>query len=146
MVNSRGQVVGMNTAVSNAQNIGFAIAIDTARPIADDLKHGNAGTTARAFLGVSTVTLTEDLRAELGIKASKGALVRGVQQGAPAENAGLQAGDVIIRVGDADIASSDDLGTAVRRHKAGDRIEIRWQRGSDQRSATVTLGSTTLSQ
>ena len=92
------------------------------------------------------MTLTEDLRAEFGIKASKGALVRSVQPGAPADGAGLQPGDVITRVGDADISSSDDLGTAVRRHKSGDKVEIRWQRGSDQRSAVVTLGSTTQSQ
>ena len=143
LVNADGDVVGMNTAVSSdAQNIGFAIAIDTVKPIADQLKTGKAAPSAgAAFLGVSSVSLTPDVQQRFGITADKGALVVDVTPGAAADAAGLRQGDVITSFGGTDISSSDDLGNAVRKHKVGDKVEIKWQRAGQPHSATVTLGS-----
>jgi S1-C subfamily serine protease len=143
LVNSSGEVIGINTAISSdAQNIGFAIAIDTVKPIADQLKKGQGTVrTGGAFLGVASVTVTDDIRQRFGLQASKGALVVSVTPGSPADDAGLRQGDVVTSIGGDQISSSDDLGSAVRKHKAGDKVEVRWQRGSQQQSATVDLGS-----
>jgi carboxyl-terminal processing protease len=63
-------------------------------------------------------------------------------EGSPAEKAGLKPGDVITAVAGDKVTSSDELGTAIRKHKPGDTVELRWQRGGAERSATVTLGAT----
>jgi len=143
LVNADGEVVGMNTAVSSdAQNIGFAIAIDTVKPIADQLKTGKGATSAAgAFLGVSSVSLTSDVKQRFGITADKGALVVDVTPGSAADTAGLQQGDVITSFGGSDISSSDDLGNVVRKHKVGDKVAVVWQRAGQKQTATVTLGS-----
>ncbi|HEX2272302.1 MAG TPA: trypsin-like peptidase domain-containing protein [Acidimicrobiales bacterium] len=138
LVNVNGQVVGMNTAViqrtgtAEAQNIGFAIASDTFLPVVDDLRRRGGGQAGapRAFLGVTTATL----------QGNAGAVVLEVDPGSPAEGAGLLPDDVIVRVGDERVTSSDDLGAAVRSHDPGDRVEVTWIRGGRQQSATVTLG------
>ena len=61
--------------------------------------------------------------------------------GSPADHAGLQVGDVITSVGGANVASSDDLGTAVRSHRAGDTVVITWLRGGSRHTARVQLAS-----
>jgi serine protease Do len=142
LANAAGEVIGMNTAVAGqAQNIGFAIAVDTVRPIAEGLKSGKGVVKATAFLGVTTATVTSDIQQRMGLSVSKGALVRDVTPGSGADNAGLQSGDVIVKFGNDDISSSDDLSAAVRRHQPGDKVEITWMRGNQRMTATVTLGS-----
>jgi S1-C subfamily serine protease len=66
-----------------------------------------------------------------------------VTAGSAAERAGVRQGDVIVGMGTDDISSAGDLTTAVRKHKPGDRVELRWKRGAGDRSANVELGSTT---
>jgi len=142
LANSAGEVIGMNTAVAGqAQNIGFAIAVDTVKPIADQLKTGKGATKATAFLGVTTVTVTSDIQQRFGLSVSKGALVRDVSPGTGADAAGLQTGDVIVKFGNDNIASSDDLSASVRKHQPGDKVEVTWMRGSQRMTGTVTLGS-----
>jgi S1-C subfamily serine protease len=142
--NSAGEVIGMNTAVAGqAQNIGFAIAIDTVKPIAEGLKAGKGAGVAKAaaFLGITSVSVTSDIQQRFGLSTSKGALVRDVTSGSGADSAGLQAGDVIVRFGNDDISSSDDLGAAVRKQQPGDKVAVTWMRGNQRQTATVTLGS-----
>ena len=145
LVSATGEVVGMNTAViqgtgrADAQNIGFAIASDTFRPIVEQIR-SEGGPAERAFLGVFTQTLTGEIRERLGIPAEDGALVVQVTPGTPAAQAGLEAGDVIIAVGDAQVRSSDELGAEIRKYRPGQQVEVRWQRGRAEERATVTLG------
>jgi putative serine protease PepD len=129
--------VGVNTAVAGsgaggaaAQNIGFAIASDTVRPMVEDLRAEGA-TGGRAVIGVTTTTTAS---------SGDGAFVLDVLPGSAADVAGLQAGDVIVALGSDRVRSSDDLLTAVRKHRPGDRVEITWNRGSRAQSATLTLG------
>ena len=136
LVNATGEVVGVNTAVagrglggSSAQNIGFAIASDTVRPLVEDLRAEGA-TGGRAVIGVTTTTTS----------AGDGAFVLDVLPGSAAEAAGLQPDDVIVALGSDDVGSSDDLLTAVRKHEPGDRVEITWIRGARSQTATLTLG------
>ena len=138
LVNSAGQVVGINTATSgDAQNIGFAIAIDNAKPVIDQLRKGGSGSSAGsstpqgsgAFLGVSVAD------------GQQGAVIGQVDPSSPAGRAGLQQGDEIVRLGSASVQSADDLTTAMRSHKPGDKVTVTFIRGQDQQSVSVQLAS-----
>ena len=145
LANVAGEVVGMNTAViqqsgggAEAQNIGFAIASDTLQPLVEDLRRG-AGDVAPAFLGVTTYNVTADVRQRFGLEARSGALVVDVVAGSPADLAGLRPGDVITSFDGQAVGSPEDLTEAVRERRPGDRVEVRWERGSEERTATVGL-------
>ena len=141
-VNSDGEVIGINTAVAGdrAQNIGFAIAIDTVKPMLERLRNGEPAP-PQGFLGVSTVTLTPEIRERLSFGPEQGAIVVEVVPGSPADGAGLMANDVITRIGDQAIDTNASLQTAVRAHRPQDKVEIVWSRGDEEQKATVTLGS-----
>jgi S1-C subfamily serine protease len=149
LVNSRGEVIGVNTAVIQstgealAQNIGFALAIDTVKPLIDDLRAGRslARPEELAFLGVESQTLTPEIADQFDFDIESGAIVARVTAGSPADQAGLRRGDVVVRIGDDEIDSASDLVSAVRAHKPGDRVELVWRRGDDEVRATVTLVS-----
>jgi putative serine protease PepD len=138
LVNTKGEVVGINTAIASlAQGpsgqggnigVGFAIPIDSARDIAQQLiDHGEV---THAFLGVR---LTEP-------ENGGGALVAGVEDGQPAAQAGLQAGDLITKVGDNDVRNAADLTAAIRTLKPGDKVVVSYTRDGEQKTAEVTLG------
>ena len=147
LVNADAEVVGINTAViqssgqGDAQNIGFAIASDTIRPMIEELRQAGGRARVPAYLGVTTTTLNDETRARLGASGT-GAFVLSVSPGTPAEAAGLRAGDVITGVEGERITSSDELGSAIRSHRPGDRVKISWQRGGAERSAAVDLAQT----
>jgi putative serine protease PepD len=146
LVNAAGQVVGMNTAVAgDAQNIGFAIAIDKAKPIIDGLRAGkgsaNASATAQAYLGVSTQTLDATTASSLGLPSTTGAYVTTVDPASAAAKAGLLVGDVITSIGGTATKTSDQLAAAVRSHQPGDTVTVAWTRGTQPMTAQVTLGS-----
>ncbi len=146
LVNAEGEVIGINTAViastgrTIAQNIGFAIAIDSVKPMLDRLRTNEAGA-PQGFLGVSTVTLTPEIRARLGVTVEEGALIDDVTVGSPAAAAGLQRFDIVTKVGDKEITTSADLQAAVRALAPGTRVEVQWKRGDEDRKATVTLAA-----
>ncbi len=143
LVNAAGQVVGMNTAIiQNSNNIGFAIAIDRIKPLIDDIKSGTGQFAPKTFLGVSTQTVDADVQTAYGLSVNAGAIVVGVQTGSPAENAGLEAGDVIVKFDGAAVISSEQLQKTVRGKKPQDQVVIEWKRGNQTRTATVVLGQT----
>ncbi len=152
LVNAAGQVVGINTAiVGDAQNIGFAIAVDKAKPIIETIRSrgsgaGGSSTTAvpagQALLGISSRTLDPVAASALGLSQRTGALVVEIQPGSAADKAGLRIGDVIISVGNRRVETSEDVVAAVRSHRPGDTVEISWARGGQRLSASVTFGST----
>jgi S1-C subfamily serine protease len=149
LVNADGLVVGVNTAVIQstgdalAQNIGFAIAVDTVKPLLDDLRAGRAlgRPEETAFLGVESQTLTPEIADQFNFDIERGAIIANVTPGSPAEQAGLRRGDVVVKLGDDEIDSAADLVSAVRSHKPGGRVEIVWVRGDREMRATVTLAS-----
>ncbi|HEV7864884.1 MAG TPA: trypsin-like peptidase domain-containing protein [Acidimicrobiia bacterium] len=139
LLNAAGEVVGINTAVAgDAQNIGFALAIDKAMPIINTLKTGQ--TPEQPFLGLSTVTLTPGIQRQLGLTVSRGAVVASVTPGSGAELAGLAQGDVITKIAGHDVSSADEVSTAVADHKPGDRLDITVDRGGASRTVTATIG------
>jgi putative serine protease PepD len=145
LVNSRGEVVGINTAIlANAQNVGFALAIDSIRGIVEDLRAGRPAQNVKARLGVETLdvaNLSSEVIQRFGIEASSGAFVQRVQPGSGAEAAGLRQGDVIVEVDGRRVRSATDVGQAVRARAPGDSIEIVVVRGGERRTLTAVLGS-----
>jgi serine protease Do len=97
LVNLKGEVVGVNTAISSVgQGIGFAVPINIAKDIMDQLR--TKGKVARGYLGISLGEITPDEQEAWGLKSDKGALVQEVKPGLPAEEAGVRRGDVIVAV------------------------------------------------
>ena len=146
LVNAAGQVVGINTAiVDGAQNIGFAIAIDSIKPLITDLKNGGGDVRGTAFLGVSSVgvdELDQPTLDQYGITVDSGAVIVQATPGSAAEELGLQEGDVVTSVDGTAITSPDDLGTAIRKHEAGDEIKVEWlRRRRAHEPGTAKLGS-----
>jgi len=133
LVNAGGQVVGINTAVSGqAQNIGFAIAIDGIKTKLDKLRSGQStASQALAYLGVSSQA----------IDGTPGATVTDVGAGTPAAAAGITPGDVITAIDSTAVNTPDDLGTAIQAHKPGDKVNVTLQRGTAKRTVSVTLGT-----
>jgi serine protease Do len=145
LVNARGEVIGINTAIlRNTNNIGFSIAIDRIRPIVDKLRKGEKDNGPRTFLGVKTQTMDETIRQQYSLSVSKGALVVEVTVGSPADNIGLRPGDIITRFAGQAIEKSEKLGELVRGNKAGSEVPMEWVREGKSQSATVTLGSARL--
>jgi serine protease Do len=142
LVNSRGEVIGMNTAIiQNTNNIGFAIAIDRIKPVIERIKKGDSVVTPRTFLGVSTQTMDTVIRDQYGLASDKGALVVDVTIGSPAENSGLRAGDIITKFDGQVVTSNKQLSDAVRKHKPGEEVAMEWLRGTEKKSGKATLGS-----
>jgi serine protease Do/serine protease DegQ len=102
LLNARGEVIGINTAIlSSGQGIGFAIPINTAQRVASALI--SRGRVVRGWVGVSLEPLSDDLAKSLGAPKGQGVIVKRVLPGGPAEKAGLQPNDVILRFGDASV-------------------------------------------
>jgi putative serine protease PepD len=146
LVNASGQVVGINTAiVDGAENIGFAIAIDTIKPLIDQLKAGQGAVTQdTVFLGVSTAEvsgLPADARETYGVATESGAFILSVTGGSAAEGAGLEVGDVIVEIDGEAVANPTEVGAAVASHAPGDEIEIVIERGGERQSVRATLST-----
>jgi S1-C subfamily serine protease len=150
LVNSSGQVVGMITAGqvqgfrSSASNVNYAVASDTILDIVNQIRSGKANPAIIygqvGYIGVSAQTLDASTAAQLGLNVSSGALVRAVVAGSPADSAGITRNSVITSVGGSKVTSIDNLGTAIRAHKPGERVSISWVNQSGTHSATLTLG------
>jgi S1-C subfamily serine protease len=146
LVNAAGEVIGINTAVirggqSDAEGIGLAIAIDTAKPILQSLRDGGTPAGQRAFLGVSSTDLTPQVRENIDTPATAGAVVYEVVPGSAAEDAGLQRLDVIVKIDGHDVQGAVNVGTRIRDKKPGDKVTIEYFRGDERRTATATIGS-----
>jgi putative serine protease PepD len=145
LVNLRGEVVGINSAIaslgasagsqSGSIGLGFSIPIDQAKTIATQLI--DTGSATHAQLGVSVRDATSSANSTF----SDGAAVAAVTQGGAAAGAGLAAGDVITKVGDRTVDSSDALIAAIRSHRPGDKVVLTYLQGGKTATTRVTLGS-----
>ena len=147
LVNSAGQVIGMNTAAATStsgdaptQNIGFAIPIANIRPLIPGLRKGGTVGTPKAFLGVEVVSVTPAERSSWGLTATSGALVVSVFPGAPATLAGIGAGDVIVRFAGRTITTDVSLTVAVRAARPGERVTVELYRGPTLVTISLVLG------
>ena len=134
LVDMAGEVVGINTAIATSGNsqgnigVGFAIPGNKANAVAQALIKGQK--VSHPYIGVHIGTET----------GNTGAKISRVDGGSPAEKAGLQVGDLIVKAGNTDIHTSDDLLNVVQAGKVGDRLQLTIERGGGQRTLTLTLG------
>jgi S1-C subfamily serine protease len=157
LIDSAGEVVGVNSQIESSSQgnvgIGFAVPIDTAREVAQQLIAD--GEVHHAFLGISGSDLTDQIENVLNLDRSTGALVQSVVPDSPADKAGIEAGDATVAVdgqrirvgGDLitavdgkQVSGMDDVISAVNEHEPGDDVELTLLRGGDERTVTVELG------
>ena len=147
LVNSVGQVIGINTAVSTeAQGLGFAIPIDVARPIMQQAIDGEE--LVRPWIGVYYTPITPAIAEAEGLPVENGALIGSATEGqsaifpdSPAEDAGLRDGDIIVALDGEQITAEEDLATLILPHAPGDTISLRVLRESSTTEVEVTLGT-----
>ena len=147
LFNMNGELVGIvnaKSSSSDAEGLGFAIPINDAIKVAQELLE-NGYVSGRPYLGITYLAVTDAQTAsQLGVNAY-GVYVVEVVKGGPAEKAGLQAGDRIVSVDGTEIASKDDLGTLMQKHAAGDTLSITIARDGQMQTINVTLGEKTAS-
>jgi serine protease Do len=156
LIDSSGRVIGINEQIASQsggnQGLGFAVPIDTAVSVMDQLK--TSGKVTYAYLGVQGQTLTADVAKALGIASSKGVLVADVASGSPAAEAGIKGGsaqtmlqdqvyvtggDVILGVDGQAVETAADLAAAITQHEPGDRITLTLLSGSSGKQVSATL-------
>jgi len=139
LLNLKGEVIGINTAVSTeGQGLGFAIPINTAKEVLEQLI--NKGKVSRPWLGVSVSDITEELAAYLQTDITEGAIIRQVVENSPAQKAGLRAGDIILGIDGQKVSGAEDVTTIISKSAVGKKIEIKILRNGRERTVTATLG------
>ena len=136
LLNIEGKVIGINVAIyQNAQGIGFAIPVDRARKVIQDLLR--FGEVHAAWIGAVTATLTPEEAKRIGITTQRGALVARVFSGSPADAAGLRTGDVITSVGGKPVDSRESFSTATATLAAGQPVTISIIRSGSNQNVQV---------
>ncbi|HEV2874074.1 MAG TPA: trypsin-like peptidase domain-containing protein [Thermoleophilaceae bacterium] len=156
LLDAQGRVIGINSQIATgggqgSVGIGFAVPVNTAKDLLPRLREGED--IERAYLGVSMATVNEDLANDADLPADSGALVESVEDGTPAEDAGLRgseidelsgdvsrAGDLIVAIDGEPVDSADDVVAAVAGMQPGDTAELEIYRGDDKRTVRVKLG------
>ena len=144
LINSAGQVVGINTAIAaDAQGIGFAIPINAAKGMIRGVIAN--GKVEKAYLGVQYVAITPDVRTQYKLSVDQGALVRSgsgsaVESNGPADKAGIKDGDIITKVNEKSVGNQGGLGSLVAEFMPGEKITLTIIRDGKEQQKTLTLG------
>jgi serine protease Do len=142
LVNARGDLVGINTAIFSTsggyQGIGFAVPTSMAKSVMDSLI--SKGKVIRGWLGVSIQNLTPELAKQFDLKGEKGVLVGDVVDGGPAEKAGFQRGDVIVEFEGSKIEDPNQLRNMVANTEPGKQVKLKIFREGKAETKTVTIG------
>ena len=142
LFNMRGEVIGINSQIYSRtggfMGLSFSIPIDVANDIANQLKTG--GKVTRGRIGVVIQPVTRELAESFGLPKPAGALVSSVEKGSPAEKAGIEAGDVILKFGGRDVNSSEDLPRLVGGSKPGTKAAVQLMRNKAAREVSVVVG------
>jgi len=134
LVNTNGEVVGINTAIATSNGgdgnigVGFAIAGNRAKEVAEDLMKGQK--VSHPYIGINVGDADNN----------GGGSVSSVVSGSPADKGGLKQGDIIVKAGDKDVHNGDDLLNVVQTSKVGDKLQLTVKRGSSNQNLTVTIG------
>jgi serine protease Do len=138
LFNLRGEVVGINTAmVAAGQGIGFAIPVNLAKEVLAPLRE--KGRVTRGFLGVQVQQVTPELAQSFGLEQPSGALVANVQPNSPAQQAGIQKGDVIVEFNGRKVADMHELPRSVANTPPGSEVRVRLIRKGQERTVAVKL-------
>jgi serine protease Do len=140
---SRGNVIGVNTAIYSPSGgsigIGFAIPAEVAKDVVAALKE--KGSVSRGWIGVKIQNVTPEIADSMGLKSAKGALIAQPQRGAPAEEAGLKSGDVIVAVNGDKIDTSRDLARRIATLGPGKTVDITYLRSGAEKTVKLKLGA-----
>ena len=143
LVNERGELIGINTAIiahgsEGNQGIGFAVPINLARNVMDQiLKNGKV---TRARLGILPQDVTPTIARQFGVKDSQGALVGEVEANSPAQKAGLKTGDIILEVNTTSVYDANQLRNIISSMRPDSNVNLKVWRDGAQRTLPVTLG------
>jgi S1-C subfamily serine protease len=156
LLDSQGRVIGINSQIATgggqgSVGIGFAVPVNTLKDLLPDLRQGEE--IERAYLGVRMASVNEDVANEADLPVDSGALVESVEEGTPAEEAGLRGseidelsgdltrpGDIIVGINGEPVQTADDVVSAVAGMQPGDTAELEIYRGDDKRTVEVELG------
>ncbi|MDX2099958.1 MAG: HhoA/HhoB/HtrA family serine endopeptidase [Leptolyngbyaceae cyanobacterium bins.59] len=148
LLNQRGEVIGMNTAIiGGAQGLGFAIPINTARRIADQLIA--KGRVDHPYLGIQMATITPELQrsinsdpnSNLDLRENQGILIVRVARNSPAARSGLRSGDVIRKIGGRSVSTADDVQRAVEGSTIGSQLDMEIRRNGQTLNLAVQPGA-----
>ncbi len=139
LFNIQGEIIGINTAIINvAQGIGFAIPSNMVQTITDQLI--NRGKVTRGWLGVGIQPLTSELATKFNVKEEEGVLVNEVFEGEPADQAGIQPGDIILKVDDELVGTTNTLARVIAGFTPGQKVKIEFIRNGEKQNITMALG------
>ena len=145
LVNAKGQVIGINTAVdSSAQGIGFAIPIGAAKGMLSEILE--TGSAKRAYIGVSYVQVTPEVAKEYNLSVNNGAYVysesgSAVVSGSPAAKAGIKDKDIITKINGVEVGIKGSVASLTAEYRSGDTIKITILRDGEEKELQVQLGS-----
>lgn len=138
LLNLAGEVIGINTAVNaGAQGIGFAIPANTVKSVLSTLIED--GKVVRPWMGVYIQTMNSELAQQLGTKTTEGAVLSGVMTGSPAEQAGLQQGDIVLSINNQKVTDASNVTDFIQKKKVGEKVNLLVERNGSQKTVTVTL-------
>jgi S1-C subfamily serine protease len=153
LLDGTGKVIGINSQIASpgggSVGIGFAVPINTAKRVMPQLEKGNV---ERAYLGVTTISVTKRIAEGFNLAQDRGALVQEVDRNGPADKAGIRGGriettegltgggDLLVKIDGKDIRTSEDVAAAITDNKPGDVVTVEYYRGKDKKTAKVKLG------
>lgn len=141
LVNDKGELVGINSLIESESGsnsgIGFAIPSNNALKVAKTIISGQK--VYHPYIGLSVQTVTADNARIAGLSVNQGAYIANVAEGGPAAAAGLQKGDVVVKIDDQAITSADGLILAIRQHEIGDKVQVTVVRDGKEQTFEVTL-------
>ena len=141
LVNMAGEVIGIDSikiAQVGVEGMGYAISINEAMPIIGELI--NTGYIIRPWLGVGLATVNQMVASFYNLAVDTGVLITQVTSGSPAEQAGLQAGDVITAIDSEEVSNAGELAQLINSYNIGQKVEITFWRGQTKDMVTLTLG------
>lgn len=142
LINMRGEVVGINSQIYSRsggfQGISFAIPIDEAMRVSDQLR--SQGFVTRGRIGVSIDEVSKEVAEATALGKPRGALVRGVERGSPADKAGIEPGDIILSFGGAAVEQTPDLPRIVGNTKPGSQADVKVWRQGKEKALSVVVG------
>lgn len=140
LVNSRGEVIGINSIKIvdvNVEGLNFAIPSDTVKPIVEAII--KQGKVVRPWVGILGGDVTPGIAEQFNLSVNTGVLVSELPEGSPAARAGIEAGDVIVRLGGTEVKEFADLRSILDKRKIGDTVEIEIVRGKEKKTITMKL-------
>ncbi len=141
LINSRGEVIGLNeqiaTSSGGSEGVGFAVPINTAKQAMEQIL--SKGSVEYAWLGVIGQTVDAETARKQGLSVEKGALISEIVAGAPAEQAGIKVGDIIVKIGDQDMASMENVSGYLAEQRPGDRIKVTYIRDKESHDVEIEL-------